>query len=161
MRKKIMAIALITGLTMATAASAHWGRGDRGNGGYGGYGDCPRMQGQMQGQMQGPMYQQLDQATQDKIKQFFKDTQPLHKEMAMKRAEKQALMQSDKPDPQAVAKVTGEMYDLRTTIHEKAEQAGVDKYIGPGRMGRGFGMGRGMMGQGGMMNDDSDQNQNN
>ena len=46
----------------------------------------------------------IDQTTQDKIKQFFKDTQSLHKEMAMKRAEKQALMKSETPDPQAVAK---------------------------------------------------------
>lgn len=146
MKKKFVALALIAGLTVATAASAHWGRGGRG---YGGYGDCPQMQGQMQGQM----FQQLDQETQNKIKQFFKDTQPLQKEMAMKRAEKQALMESDKPDPQAVAKVTGELFDLRTTMQEKAELAGVDQYVGPGRMGRGglghgFGMGHG----GGMMN---------
>lgn len=151
MKKKIIALALITGLTMATVASADWGRG-RGHDGYGGYGDCPQMQGQMQGQM----FQQLDQATKDKIKQFFKDTQPLHKEMAMKRAEKQALMQSENPDPQAVAKVTGELFDLRTTMQEKAEQAGVDQYVGPGRMGGMGGMGHGCgpglgKGQGGGM----------
>jgi len=147
MKKKIIALALITGLTMTTVASANWGRGGRG-----GYGDCPQLQGQM---MQGPMSQQLDQATQDKIKQFFKDTAPLHKQMAMKRAEKQALMASDKPDPQAVSRVAGELFDLRTTIHEKAELAGVDQYVGPGRMGgKGCGGGRGQgfgMGQGGMM----------
>ena len=146
MKKKIIALALITGRTMATVASADWGRG-RGHGGYGGcggYGDCPQMQGQMQGQM----FQQLDQATKDKIKQFFKDTQPLHKEMAMKRAEKQALMQSEDPDPQAVAKVTGELFDLRTTMQEKAEQAGVDQYVGPGHMGGMGGMGRGGCGPG-------------
>ena len=149
MKKQIIALSLIIGLTMATVASANWGRG--GGRGYGGYGDCPQVQGQM---MQGPMFQQLDEATQDKINQFFKDTQPLHKEMAMKRAEKQALMQSDKPDPQAVAKVTGEMFDLRVTIHEKAELAGVDQYVGQGRMGfggrdPGFGHGKGF---GRMMN---------
>lgn len=148
MKKQIVALALITGLTMATVASADWGRGGRGYG----YGDCPQMQGQMQGQM----FQQLDQGTQDKIKQFFKDTLPLHKEIAMKRAEKQALMQSDKPDPQAVAKVTGELFDLRTSMHEKAELAGVDQYVGPGRMGHMGRMGRGHgcgKGQGvGMMN---------
>jgi Spy/CpxP family protein refolding chaperone len=152
MKKQIIALSLIIGLTMATVASANWGRGGgRGYGGYGGYGDCPQVQGQM---MQGPMLQQLDEATQDKIQQFFKDTQPLHKEMAMKRAEKQALMQSDKPDPQAVAKVTGEMFDLRVTIHEKAELAGVDQYVGQGRMGfggRGPGFGHGK-GFGRMMN---------
>ncbi len=148
MKKKIVALALITGLTVATVASANWNRGQRG------YGDCPQMQSQM--------YQQLDQATQDKIKQFFEDTQPLHKEMAMKRAEKQALMQSETPDAQAVAKVTGELFDLRVSLREKAELAGVDQYVGPGRMGgkggmgykgRGHGCGKG---QGfGMMNNSS------
>lgn len=152
MKKQLLALALITGLTMATVASADWGRGNRG---YGGNGDCP----QVQWQMQGKTFQQLDQPTQDKIKQFFKDTQPLHREMAMKRAEKQALMQSDKPDPQAVAKTTGELFDLRTAMREKAELAGVDQYVGPGHMsmmGRGgCGRGRGM-GQGfGPMNDDN------
>jgi Spy/CpxP family protein refolding chaperone len=156
MKKQLIALALITGLTMTTIASADWGRGNRGSGGYG---NCPQMQGQMQ-----PRFQQLDQATQDKIKQFFKDTQPLHKEMAMKRAEKQALMRSDKPDPQAVAKVTGELFDLRTTMQEKAEQAGVAEYVGPGhmgpmnRMGRmgcgGYGQGWGMGPGSAPMNDD-------
>ena len=143
MKKQLLALALITGLTMATVASADWGRGGRGQG----YGDCQQMQSQM--------YQQLDQETKDKIKQFFKDTQPLHKEMAMKRAEKRALMKSDTPDPQAVAKVTGELFDLRTTMREKAELAGVDQYVGHGRMGgmgymgRGHGCGKGQ--GGGMM----------
>jgi Spy/CpxP family protein refolding chaperone len=144
MKKQFLALALIIGLSVATVASADWGKGR----GYG-YGDCPQMQGQMmQGPMQGQMPQQLDQATQDKIQKFFKDTLPLHKEMAMKHAEKQALMQSDKPDPQAVAKVTGEMFDLRMTMQEKAELAGVDQYVGPGRMGMGMGMGMGCGGRG-------------
>ena len=143
MKKQLLALTLITGLTMATVASADWGRGVKGQG----YGDCPQMQGQM--------YQQLDQETQDKIKQFFKDTRPLHKEMAMKLAEKRALMKSDTPDPQAAAKITGELFDLRTTMREKAELAGVDQYVGSGRMGgmghmgRGHGCGKGQ--GGGMM----------
>lgn len=143
MKKQLTALMLIMGLIMATGASADRGRGNRG---LGGYGDCPQMRGQMQSQMP-----QLDQATQDKIKQFFKDTQPLHKEMAMKRAEKQALMQSDTPDPQAAAKVTGELFDLRVNMQEKAEQAGVGQYVGPGHMsgmGRMGGMGRMNCGQG-------------
>ena len=68
----------------------------------------------------------------------------------MKRAEKKALMRSENPDPQAVAKVTGELFDLRVTMREKAEEAGVEQYVGPGRMGcMGGGMGGGMgMGMG-------------
>ena len=143
MKKQIVAIALVAGLSMATVASAQWGRGGRH---WGGDGDCP-MQGQM---MQGPMMQQLDPDTRAKISKFFKDNQALHKQMAMKRAEKQALMQSDKPDPQAVAKVAGELFDLKTAMHEKAEAAGVSQYLGHmGGRGMGRGMGGGMMGPGG------------
>lgn len=142
MKKKIVAIALIAGLSIATAASANWGRGGHGFGG--GYGNCP--------QMQGPMMQQLDPETRAKVTQFFKDNQALHKQVAMKRAEKQALMRSDKADPQAAAKVAGELFDLQTTLHEKAAAAGVEQYLGPmgmgGRRGMGFGgpgFGQGMM----------------
>lgn len=138
MKKQIVALVLITGLTIATGASANWGKG-QGGGGF--YNNCP--QGPM---MQGQMFQQLDQATQDKIKQFFADTQPLHKEMAMKRAEKRALMAAATPDAKAVAKISGELFDLRTTLRLKAVEAGVDQYVGAGRMGRGGrgGHGRGM-----------------
>ena len=124
MKKHIIAIALISGLTLAGTASANWGRG-----GMGGGMNC--------GQIQGQFNQQLDQATQDKIRQFFKDNQELRKQMVMKQAEKRALMQSAAPDPKAVAKITGELFDLHTTMRANAETAGVDKYLGPGRMGTG------------------------
>jgi Spy/CpxP family protein refolding chaperone len=147
MKKQIAAIVLIAGLTIATAASANWGRG--GNGYGGGRGGCPPMQGQMM--------QNLDPATQAKVTQFFKDNQALHKQIAMKRAEKQALMSSDKPDPQAAAKVAGEMFDLRTALQAKAEAAGVSQYIGPmgGRMGcDGPRFGGGRFGRFGMVDND-------
>ncbi|MBU1566295.1 MAG: periplasmic heavy metal sensor [Proteobacteria bacterium] len=135
MKKHIIAIVLIAGLTMASAASANRGRGGHGNGGYG---NCPQMQGQMM--------QQLDPATKEKVSKFFKDNQALHKQVAMKQAEKRAIMQSEKPDPQAAAKVAGELFDLRTAMHDKAEVAGVSQYLGPmggGRGGRGHGFGSG------------------
>jgi hypothetical protein len=144
MKKHIVAIALIAGLTMATAASANWGRGGRG----GDYGNCP--------QMQGAMVHQLDPAAQEKVTTFFKDNQVLHKQLAMKQAEKHAIMRSEKPDPQAAAKIAGELFDLRTAMHDKAEAAGVSQYLGPmggckgGRgPGSGFGGRPGMMGQNG------------
>ena len=58
--------------------------------------------------------------------------------MAMKRAEKQALLRADTPDPTAVSNVEGELFDLRTTMHQKAVEADVVGLIGP--MG-GFGPG--------------------
>lgn len=132
MKKQILAVVLISGLAMATAASANWGRGGGFNAGY-----CPQAQNA----------QQLDPAVQQKLDGFFTDTQALRKEMAVKQAEKMALMRSDNPDPAAVAKVTGEMFDLQATMREKAVAAGVDQYMGP--MGGGCGMGQGMgMGMG-------------
>ena len=144
MKKQLAAIVLIAGLTMATAASANWGREQGG----GGYANCPQMQGQTM--------QQLDPATQEKVSKFFKDNQALQKQIVMKQAEKRALMNSEKPDPQAAAKVAGELFDLRTAMHDKAEAAGVSQYVGPmghGKGGHGPGFGRGgrhgMMGQNG------------
>lgn len=146
MKKKIIASALIAGLLISGTAMANWGRG--GGGGRGACWDNPPAYSMMA--------QQLDQATQDKIQAFFKDNQALRKEIAMKRAEKWAIMQSPTPDPQAVAKLTGELFDLRATMRDKAVAAGVDQYL---PMGRGMGMGpdgqgrmgRGKMGPGGKM----------
>jgi len=144
MKKQIAAIILITGLAVTTVTSASWGRGGQG---YGGDGNCP--------QMQMPMMQPMDQATQEKVTKFFKDNQALHKQIVMKQAEKHALMRSEKPDPQTAAKIAGELFDLQTSMHDKAEAAGVAQYVGP--MGRGMGM-RGHQGFGGarpgMMNPD-------
>ncbi len=93
------------------------------------------------------MYQQLDKATQDKLDAFQRDTQALRKQMVMKHAEMRALMQSETPDPAAVSKLSGELFDLQAAMQDKAKAAGVEDYIGgPCGMGMGMGMGRGMMG---------------
>ncbi len=128
MKKKIAAIVIT--LTLATAGIAL----ARGCGGYG--------MGCQYGQMQGQTYQQLDKATQDKLDAFFTDTLELRKKIIMKQTEGQALMQSDNPNAVALSKVSGELFDLRTTLHEKARAAGVDSYLG----GPGMGMGMGVMG---------------
>jgi Spy/CpxP family protein refolding chaperone len=146
MKKKIIAAVLISGLTIATAASANWGWG-----GGPGYGGGPGCGANPQGQ--GMMYQQLDPATQEKIDTFFNENRDLGKQMAVKQAEKMALMRGDNPDPAAVAKVTSELFDLHVTMQDKAKAAGVDQYIGPMGGGRGAGMGfhGGGRGGGGMM----------
>jgi zinc resistance-associated protein len=134
MKKNIAAIALVLTLATVSLASARNGMG----GGYGmGY-NCPQMQGQMN--------QQLDQATQDKLDAFFRANQELHKQMMMKQSERQAMMQSANPDPAAVAKISGELFDLQANLQDKAKAAGLDIYLGgPGRGGmmggRGMGMG--------------------
>jgi hypothetical protein len=97
------------------------------------------------------MMQQRDPAPQEKVSKFFKDNQALQKQMVMKQAEKQAIMQSEKPDPQAAAKVAGELFDLRAAMHDKAEAAGVAQYLGPMAGGKGGrGPGSGMAGGPGM-----------
>jgi len=130
MKKKIIAAILVSGLALTTVASANW-NGQRGN--Y----DCPNMQMQMQG------VQSLDAATLAKMKQFHVDNQAIMKEMVMKRAEKRALMQSDNPDTKLAAQLTGEIFDLKTTIHLKADEAGVSQYVGPMNNGCNWKGGRG------------------
>lgn len=155
MKKKIIAVALVTGLALSTTAFANWGRMGGGNW------NCQQMGGPgMMNSQGGPqMMQQLDPETKSKVTQFFTDNRDLHKQIAMKRAEKMALLQNDAPDAKAVAAATGELFDLRTALMEKAEAAGVAEYIGPGmgRMGfggpgckggRGYGHGKGGMQRG-------------
>lgn len=115
-------------------ASARGGMG----GGYGAGYHHPQMQAQM--------YQQVDKATQDKLDAFFRDTRDLRKQITMKQAEGQALLQGNNPDAAAASKISGEIFDLQANMQEKAKAAGVDTYLGgPGRGGmmggRGMGIG--------------------
>ena len=133
MKLKMLAVVMMMGLTLVGTASAY-------NSG-GGFYKQSRMQS-------GQMYQQLDQATEDKISAFRDSNQSLRKEMMMKNAEKQALLNSTDVDPAAVAKITGELFDLRATLREKAEAAGVAQYMGrngmrAGQMGCSYGRGGG------------------
>jgi len=85
----------------------------------------------------GPCWQQgagaLDEAGQKKLDQFFVDTKELRKSMVVKRAEKMALMQAEKPDAGRIAALAGELFELRNQIRAKAVEAGV----GPGWMAMG------------------------
>ena len=152
MKKQILisALAATVALGAATATQANWGQRGGGYGQQGMQGPGPRMQMQ---------YQQLDPAVKEKLDQFFTDTQDLRKEIVVKRAEQRALLRSDNPDSAAAGKLAGELFDLRTTMREKAEEAGVSAYLpmngprggrdfGPGQRGKGRGMGKG----GGYMN---------
>ncbi len=129
-RSTLIVATLLTALLLAGTASANWGRGGDGF-------DCP------QGRMAAP---QMDQETQAKVSQFHQENEILLREMVMKRAEKRALMAHDQPDPQAAAKLAGELFDLRSALQAKAVEAGVEQYMGAGRMG----MGPDRMGRGGM-----------
>lgn len=137
MKKALVITALVVGMGFVglQQASANWGMGMGGG--------CA-----MKG---GPGYSQLDAASKAKVDKFYDETQDLRKKMIMKHAEERAVMSSQNPDPATVAKLTGELFDLRTAIQAKAEAAGVQDLIGfagcqgPGRgMGPHHGVGRGM-----------------
>ncbi len=155
MKKKIAIVAVVAGLGLAGISQAYGGWGNRGAA----YNNCPMIQN---GQVS-----QLDPALQEKRDKFIADTQEIRKEMAMKRVEKQALLRNDNPDPQVVSTITGELFDLRATMRQKAEEAGISAAFGPmggrggfapgmngrgfdsDRNGRGNGVGMGRAGKGG------------
>jgi zinc resistance-associated protein len=150
-----MISALAAAIAISAAATTYAGWGQRG----GGYGNSNMQAPGPQMQMQ---YNQVDPAVREKLDKFFTDTQDIRKEIAVKQAEKMALVRSDNPDPEAAGKLAGELFDLRITMHEKAVEAGVSEYLGPmngQRGGRGLqangpGMNRGGMNKGGrFMND--------
>lgn len=148
MKKKIAIVAVIAGLGLAGISQAAGGWGKRGGANYS---DCPMIQN---GQVT-----QVDPALQEKRDKFFTDTQEIRKEMVMKQAEKRAMLRGDNPDPQAASKISGELFDLRTTLRQKADEAGLPGAFGPmggrggftpamngrgfdsGMNGRGFGQG--------------------
>ena len=131
MKKKLIITAMVLGLAftgMQQASARGYG------GGYGG--DCP------QGCRSVFSQQVVDDEMKSKIDAFKQDTVELRKQMAMKRAEKRALMQAENPDAKAVAAVEGELFDLRLTMQEKAKEAGVPYFDGRG-MKKGMGGDRG------------------
>jgi len=136
MKTKVAVIAVLLSVVVAGTASARggWGYGQ----GY--YSQSP-----------GYAYQQLDTETQAKWNAFYNETQYLRKQIMVKQAERQALIQNTNVDPAAVSKVSGELFDLMTTMHDKAAAAGFGSYMGPGsgrgwmKGGRGMGYGCRMM----------------
>lgn len=105
----------------------------------------------------GPCWQQggqggqvvLDEASQKKFDQFLVDTKDLRKSMVVKRAEKMALMQAEKPDAARIATLAGELFELRNQLHAKAVEAGVGHgWMAMAGMGDGHGRRHGMMGHG-------------
>ncbi len=129
-QKKMMIAVLAVGLGLAglqQASAKGWGGGMRG--GMGGGGDCSCYGS-------GPGYQMLDESTKAQVDSFRADTLELRRQIAMKRAEKMALFEAENPDPAAIAKVAGELFDLRTQMETKAQAAGVPIMGGQGRQGK-------------------------
>lgn len=128
MKKALIVAALVVGMGVVGLQQASANRGESGR-----------------QPMAGPQYSQLDAASKAKLDKFYNETQDLRKQMVMKRAEERALMHSTNPDSAKAAKLAGEIFDLRATLHSKAEAAGVQGLMGfGGCQGPGMGMGMGM-----------------
>lgn len=82
----------------------------------------PRHQAQITTEGQ---HRRLDPARAAKLDKFQIDTQALRKQIAIKEAEKQALIHARKPDIAAVKKTAGELFDVRETLADKAREAGI------------------------------------
>ena len=142
MKKALVITALVVSMGFLGWQQASANKGMGGGPGMGGW--C---------QKGGPGYTQLDAASKAKLDKFYDETKDLRKQMVMKHAEEVALMNATNPDAAQAAKLAGELFDLRSTIQDKAEAAGVQGLIGCGDcqgMGRGMGhgMGSGMMNAG-------------
>lgn len=85
----------------------------------------PAGPGPQYGQLYNQNCKSLDPATIKARNKFLDATAPLRREMAVKRAEKQALMASSIPDAKRVAKLTGELFDLREQLRAKARESGL------------------------------------
>jgi Spy/CpxP family protein refolding chaperone len=59
----------------------------------------------------------------EKVDTFLKETQETRKQLAVKRSERRALMSQDNPDEKKVGKLTGEIFDLKNLLDEKAKGA--------------------------------------
>ena len=67
----------------------------------------------------------LDAASKEKIAKFRSDTKDIRKSITMKRAEESALIHSENPNIEAVKTAAGELFDLQSTLQEKAQAAGL------------------------------------
>lgn len=80
--------------------------------------------------------QVLDEESQKARIAFFDTTTELRKDMFVKRAEMRAVMNAENPDEKKAAVLAGELFELRTQIQAKADEAGWK-----GGMGGGAGIG--------------------
>ena len=58
----------------------------------------------------------------EKVDAFFSETKETRKQLAVKGSERRALMSQDDPDEKRVATLTGEIFDLKNQLDEKAKE---------------------------------------
>jgi len=126
--KKYLTAAVLLGLIGFAGISMANPRGNNGYGNCGGPENCGNWS-----------YSEKDEA---KSSAFFEETKEIRREIVVKKSELEALMLQDNPDEKKVAGLTGELYDLRTLMQEKAGKTF------EGRAGYGYGPGYGNCGRG-------------
>jgi zinc resistance-associated protein len=110
MKKILIAAALIgaigfAGVQMATADAGHGFRD----------GSCRDY----------PRSEYNDEANTKAREKFMEETVALRKELAVKRGEYRALLQQDNPDVKRAATLSGELFDLRNELQQKALERGI------------------------------------
>jgi zinc resistance-associated protein len=120
MRKGVI-VSLIAAsvLIFVSAVYAHWPGG--------GYGTC-----------------QFQNSDLDSVKKFQKETLPLRDELITKRLELRKEFSREKLDRERISAIQKEMIDIRTKIHQKADETGV-QWQKSGRKGCGRMPGKGIM----------------
>jgi hypothetical protein len=113
--KKFLVAAALVGVISFLSFSMVNARGNHGYGpgmGYGYGDDC--------GYCNNWSYDGQDK---EKVDTFLKDTKETRKQLAVKKSERRALMNHDNPDEKRVAELTGEIFDLKNLLDEKAKGA--------------------------------------
>ena len=72
-----------------------------------------------------PRSEYRDEASTKAREKFMEETVALRKELAVKRGEHRALMQQDNPDTKRAATLSGELFDLRNELQQKALERGI------------------------------------
>jgi len=112
MKKVLVAAVLVgvmslTGISMTNARGARHGF-DSGRGYGAGYGYCTN--------------QSYSDQDKEKAAAFLDDTKELRKQIVVKKSERRALMKQENPDEKRVAQLTGEIYDLKNIVADKAKE---------------------------------------
>lgn len=135
-KKKIILGTLLAGAivlgAMQTAGAAPWGGGTWCGGCGQGYGCRSGGQG--------------DESTLAARDRFLADTVELRKAIITRKAEQNALLRNDNPDPKRVAELSGELFDLHEQLRTRAAEAGLNDF---GNRGPGLGGGCDGKGPGG------------
>ena len=130
--KKLLVAAALVGVISLVSFSMVSAHGRDGNGPGKGYGNCDGYT-----TCNNWSYDEQDK---EKVATFRAETKEARKQIAVKRSERRALMSQDNPDEKRVATLTGEIFDLKNLVDEKAKETfGDNPQLGhmPGRGGHG------------------------